>query len=362
MKVCILALNVQDDNGAGVFTRHLVHGIKEQIDTVVLTSVPGGDMSHFAYLGPHKRDLVKNALRIRACFREADIIHALDLYPFGLIAYILSFGLGRPIIITAVGSGTLISLYSGITRYIARHVFRSVRAVTAISTYTKRKAQTASGRGNIEVITPGVDAEAIRAVASDISPLPYRYMLSVGAIRWRKGYQYSIEAFAKIAEYVPDLHYVIVGRPYSKEMLSRLEQKIEQLHVKDRVHLLTDVNTESALMSWYRHAELFVLLSQNVGHDVEGFGLVFLEAAAFGIPVIGSTECGVEDAVVDGYNGFLIPERDVEACAKIIRNICVNHTLHTQLSGASREWAERNGWNGKIAAYMNIYRSVCANI
>ena len=98
MKVCILALNVQDDNGAGVFTRHLVHGIKEQIDTVVLTSVPGGDMSHFAYLGPHKRDLVKNALRIRACFREADIIHALDLYPFGLIAYILSFGLGRPLL------------------------------------------------------------------------------------------------------------------------------------------------------------------------------------------------------------------------------------------------------------------------
>lgn len=362
MKVCILTLNVEDDNGAGVFSRHLIAGLKGHVDPVVLTSASGGDVPHVACLGPRKWDIVRNSWKIRSYFRDVDVIHALDLFPFGLIAYVLSMGLHKPIVITAVGSGTLISLHKGVFKYFARHVVRVVHAVTAISSYTMRNVQAVCGRMDITVITHGVDGEALRAAASSHGAPPYRYMLSVGAIRWRKGYQYSIEAFATIAPRIPDLHYVIIGRPYSGEMLRRLEEKIEELGVKGRVHILTQVNTTSELMSWYRHAEVFVLLSQNVGYDVEGFGLVFLEAAALGLPVIGSNDCGVEDAVVDGYNGFLIPERGVAECADTISNICTDTALRSRLSRASLEWAARNNWSGKIEAYVRLYRSLGINI
>ena len=68
--------------------------------------------------------------------------------------------------------------------------------------------------------------------------------------------------------------------------------------------------SDEALSDLYRRAKLFILTSINEDHHFEGFGLVFLEAAAAALPVIGTFGNGIEDAVKDCYNGFLVPQNN----------------------------------------------------
>ncbi|MEK9195205.1 MAG: glycosyltransferase family 4 protein, partial [Patescibacteria group bacterium] len=102
--------------------------------------------------------------------------------------------------------------------------------------------------------------------------------------------------------------------------------------------------------------ELFCLFSQNVNHDVEGFGLVFLEAAAAGLPVVGAKNCGVDDAVQEGKNGLLVDTRDPKDFAHAIVTILRDPQKKKQMALASVAYARTCTWERRIGEYIDIYR------
>jgi len=353
MKVCFLTHNLKEDNGAGVFSLKLIEAARAAGAEIVAyaTEYSGKE---FERPLPKGIKLLVSLPAIRRDIRRCSVVHALDGYPYGVIAMVAGMGLPARRIITAVGSGAVVALYKFPQSLLLKAAYRTAQRVTAISTFTKNEILKKVPGISIEVVGHGVDTE--RFLAASQSLLPYHYILSVGSLRWRKGYKFSLRAFAEVAKEFPGLHYVIVGKRYSEKEFTNLHSLIRELKLQDRVHLLEHVEREEELRALYRHAQAFCLLSQHAAHDFEGFGLVFLEAAAAGVPVVAGREGGVTEAVLDGKNGFLVDPQDTHGCAQALMRIIRDPALRERMSRESSAFAQRNAWKPKLNRYLSLYR------
>src|SRR3972149_7408228 len=141
-------------------------------------------------------------------------------------------------------------------------------------------------------------------------------LISVGAVKPRKGYHTSLAAFASLKTSHSTARYLIIG-PYKQDAyFSKLQEMISQAHVEDVVFL--GAASRGELGQYYQQASLFVLAPQQEGLHFEGFGLVYLEAGAYGLPVVGTRTGGVPDAVKDGETGLLAEPDDVFGVAEAI--------------------------------------------
>lgn len=362
MKICFLTHNLRQDNGAGVFSRRLIAELSQAFgaDAVALTAVSAGEPYERPLLAGGKMRLARNLLKIRGIIKECDVVHAIDVFPYGFIAAAASIGLRKKMIITAIGSGSILPLYQRLYIWMLRWAYRRSAAVTAISAFTRDEILKKIPDLSIAVINPGVDADTF----SRTNPTAYDmtrfqpYILSVGALRWRKGYKYSIPAFAKVRRQFPGLQYVIVGKKLIGIYHRRIHTFIQELGLEGSVHILEDVDTREQLAAVFGGAELFCLFSQNANHDVEGFGLVFLEAAAAGLPVVGSKNCGIDDAVRDGENGILVPARNPDDFADAIITILGDEGLKKRMSAASIALARQSAWQKRTEDYVRVYARV----
>jgi len=105
---------------------------------------------------------------------------------------------------------------------------------------------------------------------------------------------------------------------------------------------------------------VFALPSINIGGRFEGFGLVYLEAGAAGLPVIGTLGCGAEEAIVDGETGFLVPQYDVEALAGAIIRLLTDADLRARMGAAGRARAAAFSWTNVAAQVRAVYESAPA--
>ena len=362
MKICFLTHNVRQDNGGGVLSLNLIRRIQEVLhaEVTVLTTVSCGASFERAILRPNRFGLLAECMKIRRALKACDVIHAFDVFPYGALAVFLSLGLRKKIIITAVGSNSILPLYHGLYAPFIKFVYRRASMRTAISLFTKQEILKKMPGLEILVINPGVDADFFaRRDGSHYDTKRYKpYIVGVGQLRWRKGYHFSIRAFAKIRERFPDLHYVIVGKHLKDDYYERLQKLIDELKLRDSVFILEDVDTKEQLVDVYKGAELFCLFSQNMNHDVEGFGLVFLEAAAAGLPVVGSKNCGVDDAVREGENGLLVATRNPDDFADAIMRILGDPALKQHMAVRSLAFAAECAWNARIRGYIDIYKKL----
>lgn len=346
VRICFLTHNMMPDNGAGVFARRLTDGLSRilEIEPVIFT--------HQELFPLHK---FVGRLKL---ISECELVHALDAFPYGILAAIAAFLLKKKFIITAQGTGAVNRLYHPFYSVLLKWSYRRAERVVAISNFTASEILKKVPGLDIRVLTHGVDFDEFSATSGQNQYNKFKpYILSVGALRWRKGYKFSIRAFLEVSRQFPDLKYLIAGKKFSKKYISFIRQLINELGLDGRVFILTDVS-RNELVELYRGAELFCLLSQNVRHDVEGFGLVFLEAAAAGLPVVGSKNSGIEDAVLDGQNGFLVGERDLDGFSQAIIKILKERNLREQMSKKSLEFAQSQSWQSKLEEYARLYRTL----
>ncbi len=358
MKICFLAHNLRHDNGGGVFSARSIEAAQAAGATVVaLTTLQSGKPYERPLFTGGKFALLGDLWRIRAALKEADIVHPLDTYPYGVIAALAGLGLKKKFIITAVGTGAIAGLYRWPQSWLMRFAYARADTVVAISTFVRDEIQKRIPHLAIKVITHGVEYEQFAAPAPEYVPAAAHrpYIISVGSLRWRKGYKFSIRGFAEIRAQMPSLHYLIVGKRYTEKEFNNLTALITQLGLQDAVTILEQVDSAEDMRALYQGAEAFGLLSQNDDHDVEGFGLVFLEAAAAGLPVVGSSGCGVADAMADGINGYLVPPRDTHAFAQAMLKILQTPGLRGKMADASRAFARDNTWDKKIPQYLALW-------
>jgi glycosyltransferase involved in cell wall biosynthesis len=110
---------------------------------------------------------------------------------------------------------------------------------------------------------------------------------------------------------------------------------------------------DDELATVYEGADIFAMTSINLDRSVEGFGLVYLEAAAHGLPVVAHDVGGVSEAVADGVTGLLVPPNRPVQLAAAFEKLIHDRELRKTLGSAGREWARRNCWKESAEALFN---------
>jgi phosphatidylinositol alpha-1,6-mannosyltransferase len=257
---------------------------------------------------------VQVARNIRNITRSGvGFVHCGRVLPEGLSA-LMAFSAGAPPYVCWVHGEELGYVDSSRElQFLARRVFRHARAVVANSGNT---AELLKQRGvpesAIHVVRPGVDYDRFRPdvpgaarLRRELAPGGETICLTVGRLQRRKGHDLVIEALAGMRD-VSRIRYVIVG---DGEERPRLEALIRTHRLEPNVVFAGRVKADDLPM-YYAAADLFVHPNRVDGSDFEGFGVVFLEAAACGLPVIAGRSGGVPEAVADGVSGVLVSGSD----------------------------------------------------
>jgi len=161
-------------------------------------------------------------------------------------------------------------------------------------------------------------------------------LYTVGRLDERKGHDLVIKALPEIRKQIPDVIYLIGGKgPY----LSRLQELVSQLELNDVV-IFCGFIADDDICAFHRCGDVFVMPNRILADgDTEGFGIVFLEAAAAGNPVIGGRAGGALDAVIDGETGFLVdPTREEEFIDKAVV-LLKDNALANKLGNAGQKRA-----------------------
>ncbi len=159
-----------------------------------------------------------------------------------------------------------------------------------------------------------------------------KVILTITRLVERKGLDTVLESLEKVLKKVPEAHYLVVGEGEDRQ---RLESIIRKNGLAGNVTFTGRVPYEE-LNAYYNAGDLFVMPSRTQPPDVEGFGIVFLEANACGLPVIGSDSGGIPSAIKHGATGFIVPEGDSGLLAERIIELLTHSELRDRLGNEGR--------------------------
>jgi phosphatidylinositol alpha-1,6-mannosyltransferase len=230
-------------------------------------------------------------------------------------------------------------------RGVLRRIARGLDVLTYLGEYTRsRLTRAVDGLTTVERLVPGVDTdayspdvsgEAVRA-AYGLTGRPV--IVCVSRLVPRKGQDTLIRALPAIRRRVPDAALLLVsGGPYR----STLERLAVHCGVREHV-VFTGSVSWADLPAHYAAGDVFAMpcRTRRGGLDVEGLGIVYLEASATGLPVVAGDSGGAPDAVREGETGYVVPGRDIPAVADRIADILADPALARRLGTAGRAWTQ----------------------
>lgn len=352
MRIGYLIYNLNSDNGWGRYSSEIIYSMKEKGHKVVILKELEDGKEGFVVI-KRRLGLIYSIIFAFWSLRKCDVIHAIDLYPQGIIAYLVNIFYKKKFIITAVGTYSIAPLYNKKTSWLSKKAYKSADLIIAISRFTKESLLKNIPLSNVQVVHHGINLEKFYIKNNNQK----KYILSVGAIKKRKGYHISIPAFALAKKQLPNLKYIIVGSKHDKGYYESLRKLCREYGVEDDVKFLSNIGEED-LRNLYKNASLFILTSVNYDYHFEGYGLVFLEAAAAGLPTIGTSGNGIEDAVDKDVNGRLVPQKNIEKTAESLVYILSYDNVWNKMSENSYKWAKNHDLNISLNKYDNLYRNI----
>lgn len=214
--------------------------------------------------------------------------------------------------------------------------------ILAVSDYTAARVRQYAPADRIAIVHPPISpqpapsAEAARAIAAlhrGAAPL----VASLARLEPRKGFDMTLQAVADLAADHPNLTYAIGG---GGEDLARLQALAASLGIADRVYFLgrIDEDRKAALLAG---ADLFAMPTRQVGRSVEGFGIIYLEAAWHGLAAIAGTEGGGGDAVLDGITGLVVDGADQAVVTRALRRLIEKPAERTAMGRAAADRVRR---------------------
>lgn len=300
-----------------------------------------------------------NFFKIRKIINDCDIVHAFDVWPFGFLASVYTVGTDKKIIISAIGTYSVAPLYNFFLKTLSLWAFRRADKIIAISDYTAQEIKKIAADLDVAMLPNGVDfdkwSKRVNTFTEVFGLKPY--ILGVGGVKQRKGFHNSISAFAEIIHKFPELKYIIAGQVNDTNYVNELKNLIIHRGLESKVIFLGSVS-DAKLSTLYKNAELFILTPEEHDHQFEGFGLVYLEAAANGLPSVGSRKSGAETAIKEKVSGVLINQGDIHETASIIEKILSDANFKNKLSKGAIDWARQNTWQKAVSHYLQIYEEI----
>ena len=318
--------------------------------TVLTTPYPGDDRFDARQSFRVERSRARVLLPTRALARRVDalardvgagVVFLDPMLPLGQLGPRLR---SAPYVVVAHGSEVTVPGRLPGTSALARRVLRGAAGVVAAGSYPAREAARAAGMPVPGIVLPpGVDTERFRPLDDteragararfDLDPeLPV--VLGVSRLVPRKGFDVLLDAAAQL----PGPVQVVIGGAGRDRR--RLERRARRLGLGARVRFLGRV-PEDDLPGLYASADVFAMPCRERwnGLEAEGFGIVFLEAAACGVPGVAGRSGGSHEAVVDGETGYVVAPRDVGVLRDALRRVLDDAALRARLGAAARRRA-----------------------
>ncbi|HVM90984.1 MAG TPA: glycosyltransferase family 4 protein [Verrucomicrobiae bacterium] len=270
------------------------------------------------------------------------VSHAL---PCGTAAWIARLQGGLPYGVLMHGLDLRLARRNAWKRFLLRRILRNAKLVIANSQVVATEIRDFDPRITPLLLTPGVEersfpAREIARRAFDI-PADTFQLLAVTRLVPRKGIDRLIQSMALLP---PDVRLTVIGDGTDRERLLTLAQSLGE-----RVRFLHEVD-DTERDAWYAASDVFALPVRDEGDDVEGFGIVFLEAAQAGLPCIAGKSGGAVEAVIDEQTGLLVPPNDPQAIAGAIARLRGDLLFRQRLGMAGKarvaadfRWSDRWG-------------------
>jgi phosphatidylinositol alpha-1,6-mannosyltransferase len=282
---------------------------------------------------------------------RAELVYCAYAMANGLPMLVVRALAGCPYCVYCHGTETLRTIdRGGLPRLAMKLVLRFARRVIVHSGFMRDEVARLVPAEKIVVNRLGADSGALdpsAPPAAEMAGVPLagkKVLLTVGRLETRKGHDRVAEALPAVLARHPETIWFVVGDGPDR---GRLGEIVARLHLEAAVVFcgrLSDADVSRLLA----RADLFVMPSRRIGPDVEAFGIVFLEAARFGVPSIGGRSGGVPDAIDDGVTGLLAdPESSADVAEKIIR-LLDDEPLRRRLGEAARERAAQRTWRACV--------------
>ncbi|MBI3626428.1 glycosyltransferase family 4 protein, partial [Candidatus Uhrbacteria bacterium] len=301
-------------------------------------------------------------IRRIALKEKIEMLQVGQVLPVGTAVYLLTrLYRGWPYIVYAHGMDITLPQRHFFKKRLVRRILASAFKVVTVSQFTKNQLMDFGvPEEKILMVSPGVKVfdlyEDSKLLASETLKkydlVGKRILLTLSRLVERKGIDTVIKALPSVVAQFPNLIYVVAGSGSYEKSLKELVEKLKlQQHV-----LFTGLVTDKQKIVWYDLAEIFIMTPRQLpNNDVEGFGIVYMEANGLGKPVIGSLSGGVSEAVIDGFNGLMVQPDNVEQTAEAIVKLLTDTALAKRLGEQGRKRAiEQFAWPIQVAKLNEI--------
>ncbi len=293
---------------------------------------------------------------------QAQQIHCAKVLPEGFLALFVYFFTSIPFVLYAHGEEITVGITSRKFRFLLPFIYNRARAIIANSHNTKELLLSIGVRHEkIHIIRPGVDIDRYFPVENKSSEILERHkingpiLLTVGRLQRRKGQDMVIKSLPFIIKSYPSLKYIIVGEG---EELANLRELVDFYKVQKNVIFAGKVS-DSDLVKYYQSCDIFIMPNRQIGSDIEGFGMVFLEANAVQKPVIGGKSGGTGDAIIEGKTGFRVNGEIIEEISDAVLKLLADPVLAKQMGSHGRQRVEQEfSWAAVAEQTLGIANAI----
>jgi len=359
MKICIVSSSIYPHAGLGRAVLSIADGLAERGHTIGIIS-SGGETKHALCTVSLRVNLFRplrlfsELFKMRSFMRSYDLIVAFDPRPAGILTHLACFGLRKDIIIHTLGTYALFERNNLIKNLLIQWVYAKSKRIFVINSFVQHRIEESKKKfmfgQNLSIVPIGVDTTLFYPHPYPSYPYGRRYIISVGALKTRKGQHTSVCAFINIAHAFPDVHYVLVGDAEEGNVYAeQIRKTIKKANLENRIHLIQNISDDE-LIDLYSGAQFFVLTPVTTKDFIEGFGMVYLEAALCGIPSIGTWNTGAEAAIEHQKSGLLVAGT-VASIAEGMRMLLTDDIERTKYALYARQRALSFDWLNVVNAY-----------
>ncbi|HEQ98226.1 MAG TPA: glycosyltransferase family 4 protein [candidate division Zixibacteria bacterium] len=282
------------ESGQDFFYGSLTYKIKNPINMLKLFSYI---ISCFIYCKKH--------------IKEYDVIHAHWWLPNGIIAWLLNSVSGKPYVITSHGTDVSIVRKYKFLKPFAQKILEKAAYTNVVSTFVEGIVDETLDLNNVYRRSMPFNSELFK-----YKPVEQENkIIGFGRLVKRKGFEYLVQGYREIYDKF-GVPLEIYGEGPEKENLIRTAK---EYNVEDAVRFMGRIEKNKDVPDVIRKARLFVLPSiVDQRLEVEGLGLVLLEAMACGVPIISTNSQGITDVITHDVNGYLVPQKDSRALTEAI--------------------------------------------
>lgn len=363
MNILFISNDTEHVGGWSVYTKTLMHELQHMGHMVTLTKKIGAPLSY--YSNPLIAIFMARRVKKYIATVKPDCIH-ITVEPYSAMLPYLGKKIATKTILTIHGSYGIRMFEGKINAKRSLWILKHIGACICVSEYTKKRVvsmvQERYGQEvalqlsqKILVIKNGVTPP--KKISNPTNTI--RQILCVGGVKPRKGILESLKAVSQYVKTIDtNIHITIVGSYQSDDAYFETLQSYLYSQSINKFVTFTGIISDKELGDLYKKTDVYLMPAKTTYDAFEGFGIVYIEAAGYGIPCIGTNDSGAAEAIQEGVSGYTCNPEDTNSIVQALDNILNENSISRK---NCRIWAEKHSASTVVEKIMTLYRGIESN-